>query len=350
MADAYNWLNIRFCLISEPTRDPEAKTKQDSKYGEQVNAWLTLLCYHTYSIWLFTLSDIKTIIVPSTLFGIMTGVSSSSFDMEAAPASNGIVWVVLSLIRTLFWTWINLLPFAIENQRQPQAIEEDLANKPWRTLPSRRMTAAQAKKITCCLYPTALIVSLKLGGFRQSASLIILGFWYNYLYGADVSFIIRNLINACGYICFTSGALEIALRRDPFLNSRLVAWLGMIFMTVFLTVHTQDMYDQAGDRLRGRKTMPLEVGDAAARWTVAVPMVILSFWCPRWWSLPLVSYIVPIALGLSVAVRTLTRRSVQDDKWTFRIWNLWMLVLYSLPVIKLICNGNAVFPFKSTAT
>lgn len=67
----------------------------------------------------------------------------------------------------LLWVWINLLPFAIDNQRQPAEILEDKHNKPWQTVPSGRMTRAQAKRLVICLYPAAACVSLGIGGIRQ---------------------------------------------------------------------------------------------------------------------------------------------------------------------------------------
>jgi hypothetical protein len=41
----------------------------------------------------------------------------------------------------------------------------------------------------------------------------------------------------------------------------------------FSTLHMQDMYDQAGDSLRDRRTLPLVVGDSSARWMTIVPML-----------------------------------------------------------------------------
>lgn len=84
-----------------------------------------------------------------------------------------------------FWVWINLLPFAIDNQRQPAAILEDKHNKPWRTMPSGRMTRAQAKRLMVCLYPTAACVSLQIGGIRQCVASMALVFVYNDLNLAD---------------------------------------------------------------------------------------------------------------------------------------------------------------------
>lgn len=78
---------------------------------------------------------------------------------------------------TFFWLWINLLPFTIDNQRRPASIAEDELNKPWRAMPSRRLTPAQARTLMLCLYPVALAASLALGGLDQCLWAIALGFW-----------------------------------------------------------------------------------------------------------------------------------------------------------------------------
>ena len=296
---------------------------------------LRILAYHAYSVWLFTFSDIKTIIAPSVVFGVAHAFAHNHTGIQQHYLSS-LLETIESLPRISLWVWINLLPFTISNQRQHPAIEEDAINKPWRTMPSKRMTIKQATELMYCLYLLAITVSLRVGGMRQSLALIFLGYWYNDLGGADTSCIIRNFINACGFICFASGALEVAIERSLQLDSQLVLWLGVIFTTVFLTVQTQDMYDQTGDQQRGRRTVPLELGDAAARLTIAIPMAILCWVCPRFWRVPPLGYVGPVALGTTVAVRTLTYRDVSADKVTFRIWNLWMVSLYTLPALSVL--------------
>lgn len=89
--------------------------------------------FHLYSIWLFTLSDLKTLIFPSTIFGLVNGVAVSLADVNI-PSSHLNLPPPRQILSTtplvIFWVWINLLPFAIDNQRQPESIQEDSLNKP----------------------------------------------------------------------------------------------------------------------------------------------------------------------------------------------------------------------------
>ena len=179
----------------------------------------------------------------------------------------------------------NLLPFNIDNQRRPAAIVEDTLNKPWRPMPTKRLTPREAKVTMFALYPTAFMVSVYVGGLKQSTTLILLGFWYNDRGGSDTSCVGRNFINACGFICYSSGAMEVALGFPLPLEPQLIQWFLIIGGVVFSTVQTQDTYDQIGDSLRGRRTVSLVIGDGPARWLTAA---FVSFWClvcPWYWTL-----------------------------------------------------------------
>ncbi|RYO75037.1 hypothetical protein DL764_010609 [Monosporascus ibericus] len=66
--------------------------------------------FYGYSVWLFTLSDLKTIVIPQTAFGILNALAFLS-------EGSSIKWaqVLSRLPRAIFMIWINLLPFAIDN-------------------------------------------------------------------------------------------------------------------------------------------------------------------------------------------------------------------------------------------
>ena len=289
------------------------------------------LIYHLRSIWLFTLSDIKTIIGPKTMFGILNASAAPVFGISPTRTDPQIIRRFSIVV---LWTWVNLLPFAIDNQRQPAAVAEDSLNKPWRPMPSRRMTPRQAQWIMASLYPVAVVVSNYVGGLKQCVLLIFLGLWYNDFGGADTSFVIRNFINACGFCCYSSGAMEVALGSPIPWTPRLICWFFLISGIVFSTVQIQDLHDQDGDKVRDRKTVPLVLGDAQARWITAFSMTV---WCsmgPWFWGLHWTVYMVSSGFGCLIVLRLLTRRAVKHDRTTFRLWNMWIVLTYSLPFIK----------------
>lgn len=234
----------------------------------------------------------------------------------------------------MLWTWINLLGFTIGNQRLPAAIQEDALNKPWRPLPSKRITEAEACIALRASYAISLLLSLSLGGFRQSLALLLLGYWHNDLGGADSSCVTRNLLNAFGLVSFASGAMEVALGFALPVKASLVSWFVIIGAVVFSTIQAQDMYDQEGDRLKGRRTLPLIIGDRLARWTIVGPVMLWSLICPLYWTSRWWVCMIPLGLGGTITYRYLAKRSVKDDRVTFAIWSLWMVSLYSLPFIR----------------
>ncbi|KAF3480938.1 uncharacterized protein GIQ15_06285 [Arthroderma uncinatum] len=315
-------------------RKPPFWAPSSTSAGSTSYASSPSISYRIYSIWLFTFSDIKTIIAPSFAFGFFTAYISPSFDIHPAPTWQELIQRAPLM---LLWSWINLLPFAIDNQRRPESIAEDTLNKPWRTLPAKRMTPQQAFNLMLVFYPLAILTSLQIGGLRQCIGLVVLGIWYNNFGGADASWITRNFINGCGFVCHISAPLEVALGGQQVAsNESTIKWLLIIGTVVFTTVQTQDMYDQAGDCLHGRKSLPLVVGDGPARWSIAVPMTFWCIFCPWYWSSSPITWTLVVSLGLTVAGRSLALRSVSQDRATFRLWNLWMVCLYALPLTRVV--------------
>jgi hypothetical protein len=173
--------------------------------------------YQVYTIWLFTFSDLKTIIVPSTAFALLNTLAISTYDASVTPkneASSQYPAFWIRIPRTLLWTWINLLPFAINNQRQPAAVEEDRLNKPWRPMPTDRISTRSAKRLMIFTYSLAVLVSISFGNCTQCFTLIALGYWYNDGRGADKNWAIRNLINAGGFVCFYRVHCKLWLQRN----------------------------------------------------------------------------------------------------------------------------------------
>ncbi|KAI2469861.1 UbiA prenyltransferase family [Annulohypoxylon bovei var. microspora] len=290
------------------------------------------------TIWLFTYSDMKTIMFPQSIFGAVTAYAACVLDQPSA--SHGTMsWLLVRYPLALFWTWSNLLPFNIFNQLSEDAIEEDRINKPWRPLPSGMISREQAASLMRKHYVSAVIVSSSIGGLRQALSLVILGTWYNAGGGADNSFIIRNIINAAGILSFASGAMEVALGTPLSMTSSWVQWMSILASVIFSTVQTQDLYDMEGDSIRDRKTMPLVVGDLWTRWYTAAAVSIFSVLCPAYWSMRWHGFVLPLLLGGLIVTRTLTWRTPGADKRTFQIWNAWLVSVYFLPVVRYLDLG-----------
>ena len=279
-----------------------------------------LLLNHLYTCWLFNHSDLKTIVFPSTAFALLHAYPAKRESMSAEHT----LILPLLLRRTLcalLWSWLTLLAFSISHQRQPSALEEDKLNKPWRPMPTGRLTATQARNFMLTAYLLVFAASFILaGGMTQCALLVPLGYLYNDMKGGDRSWILRNIINGLGIMSFASGALEVTLRSTTSLAQ--ASWLAMLCAMIATTVQTQDMYDQEGDAAVGRQTIPLVLGDGTARWTIVAAVFAWSWLCPVIWGLPALGYCAPVILGGWVSARCLAKRDVEADKTTFRIYKV----------------------------
>ena len=197
------------------------------------------------------------------------------------------------------------------------------------------ITPRGAKRWMVVLYTFACYFSYFAGGFRSCISLVLLGAWYNNLNGSNVSWIIRNLINALGYLSFALGALEVVLGCPLPLQAgqQLTWWFLLVGMVIFSTVQMHDIQDLQGDLKRGRKTMPVALGDSATRRISACLIVFWSLLIPKQWNMGSAGQIGTLTLGIVLANRVLLGGATRYDKATFRIWNVWIVWLYASPLL-----------------
>jgi 4-hydroxybenzoate polyprenyltransferase len=272
--------------------------------------------------------------MPSIAFGIFNALSGPVLYVQ--PPSFSQIATRSPLV--LVWAWTNLLLLCLNNQIAPESIEEDRLNKAWRPLPSTRITIREAKQLMLGVIPLIIVLSASIGGVVQSLTLMVLNVWYNDWGGAENP-VFRNLINAIGFICYASAALDIFLgKSSPSSGPLMLQWFGIIGASVFSTIHIQDLRDQAGDRIRGRPTLPLIIGDWYCRWTLAVPIFFWSLFCPGFWQLEIWGYVVPTVTGGLIGARLLNKRTVKQDKMTFKIWSLWLVSIYLLPFVRRCCE------------
>lgn len=202
-------------------------------------------------------------------------------------------------------------------------------------MPSKRLSETAARQLGLSAYLVAPTASLFAGGgVAQSVAIAVGGHVYNSMSGGSGGCLIRNVLNAGGFVTFASGALVVTTSGVPQQALRpMMGWLVVIALVVATTVHSQDMYDQVGDAAVGRRTVPLVVGDRNARWTILVAMTFWSVFCPLYWQADIAGYTLIGMFGIWAAWRTMFRTSVAEDRITFRIYNIWLMSIYSLPVI-----------------
>lgn len=170
-----------------------------------------------------------------------------------------------------------------------------------------------------------------LGGMVETVAMMVLTWMYNDLGGADEMYIVRNIINALGFMCYSSGSTDVAAGVHA-LTPQAYKWIAIVGGIVFTTLSMQDLPDVEGDAARGRMTSPLMMGDAWSRWEIAVPIFLWSIICPIFWNVTWLGYVIPVAVGVWLAGRVLCLRNVTADKISWQTWCLWTGVLYALPL------------------
>ncbi|KAF7136823.1 hypothetical protein CNMCM5793_006341 [Aspergillus hiratsukae] len=288
------------------------------------------------NLWLFTESDFATFVFPDTAFGIFAALSGKSMTTNPTP---DLLAILSKVPKVLLWNWLNLLIFDLANQRHPESVIEDTINKPWRPVPSGRMTVAQTRRLLLLSVPFVLIVNYFLGAWEETALLFSLTWMYNDLGGGDEEFVTRNLIIAIAFSQYNKGAMRVASGCGFDVPPNAWQWLAITSGVIGTTMHVQDMKDQEGDRAKGRRTAPLVIGDGAARWTIAIPTAFWSIACPAFWGLGPLGYALPVSIGFFIVFRILALRSFIADKRTWWLWTFWTAIIWMLPL----CKDYSVF-------
>lgn len=291
--------------------------------------------YHLRTLWLFARSDLKTVVFPQTVFGCVALLSREAFGVQG---STEVVELLRRLPLIMSWVWINLLGEVVANQRLAGSIVEDSINKPWRPLPSKRVTTDEARCLLLwILLPSGYIAGALFGGSDASVALMVFSYMYNDLDGANENWLLRNVLNACGLSSFSLGAAEVAWGRQTVLNGTICTWIAILAAVISSTVQLQDLPDIDGDKARGRRTMPLIYGDTLVRWSICIPTLFWSLYCPFYWGLDVPGFLLPVLVGLLICGRLITLRCSGADAVTWKLWCGWMGILYLLPLFARYC-------------
>ncbi|KAF2251396.1 hypothetical protein BU26DRAFT_563335 [Trematosphaeria pertusa] len=142
--------------------------------------------HHLYTLYLFTKSDIKTVIFPQIVFAISSAFTGG-FRAPDEIRDQGQGFAFAALAKAALWVWVTLLVENVANQRLPGSILEDSKNKPWRPFPSKRVTSREGQQYLLILLPCALVTGVLVGASRETNTFVALVWMYNDLDGANTS-------------------------------------------------------------------------------------------------------------------------------------------------------------------
>ncbi|KAI8304989.1 hypothetical protein K4K59_012497 [Colletotrichum sp. SAR11_240] len=138
------------------------------------------------------------------LFAVSSILTNGFRDHNAPPPLT--LTTFKPLIHAVIWVYANLFLQSLANQRLPGSITEDAANKPWRPLPSGRITSDQTRQIALLLVPALMIFGAYSGAYRETTSFISFVWMYNDLDASNASIWWRNVTNALGYMTLSCGS------------------------------------------------------------------------------------------------------------------------------------------------
>ncbi|KAI0662475.1 UbiA prenyltransferase family-domain-containing protein [Cubamyces menziesii] len=255
-----------------------------------------------YTLWLFTFSDLKTILFPTLAFGIAASPDDSSAHVG----------------QRALWIWLHLLQFCVSNQRlSPQ---EDATNKPWRPIPAGRLSMTSATWLRWALLPACLTLSIHYDVVLPSVALA-LGTLAHNEFGMDSQWLPRNVCNAVGYAAFNAGATYAACgnRCTPKLTS--IAAQVLNALVILTTIQAQDFQDTEGDRATGRTTLPI-VFPRSSRWAMIVLLTAWSTLLSAYWQTSAVHAALLALSGAAVGSRFVLYQDAASDRLSYRLYNV----------------------------
>ncbi|KAI0518478.1 UbiA prenyltransferase family-domain-containing protein [Xylaria bambusicola] len=288
------------------------------------------LPYHLTTLFLFTRSDFKTVILPQSVFALSLVVSRSNSPLLYGFSLGDIAYRMPYM---LVWLWLHLLVEDISNQSLSSSIVEDTINRPWRPLPARRLTVTEARNITRVAVVAALALSIFLKSFLPSTTLMTLIWLYNDLDGNSTGPLMRNVLNGAGLACFGWGAVCVLLEGATDDGNVLRDWLILVAAMISTTVHVQDLADKDGDKARKRQTAALIYGEGWTRWSVAIVAIFWSVVCPAFWGVSLPYATAPLGISSIMSAVLLLGKSQFSNELGLRLWCLWVTVVFISPLL-----------------
>ncbi|KAJ7441381.1 UbiA prenyltransferase family [Mycena galericulata] len=272
---------------------------------------LSNLPHFIWTLILFTYTDFKTIVFPVTVFAC-----------AAAPVQSP-----AKLFYGIFWTWLHLLQVDVSNQYRTTA--EDTINRPWRPLPSGRISQESAAVMRWLLVPICVSSSIPFGAagvVYASLGLTALLIAHDE-FGFDSHWLSKNIINSLGYMCFEFGATTI-MNIHSQLDSIAVQSLVCSCLLILTTIHAQDFSDIDGDMALGRVTLPIYAPTSSRIFT----FVALQLWSTGLgllWNIGPRSFVVLCGLGGLVGWRFFPP---SDAPSRLKFVQVWLLATHLLPV------------------
>lgn len=279
-------------------------------------------------LWMLTKDDLPTLIFPNTVFGICSAIACA----RASGSDISTFQILCRLPEVFLFNYTNLIVFDLSNQRDPESAVEDKINKPWRPVPAGLLTCDEMRQLLMLAIPCVLLFNIfALGTGTQTAILFILTWINNDLKAADESWFLKNGMVALALGFYNFGSLKVALGNETLISNRELGWIVIISIIILSSMHVQDLKDVAGDRLKGRETIPIIIGLEATRWTLIPPIILGTVVSTFYWGIS-INALSSVALASHLVYRCIIGGDKMFDRKTWQLWCFWTATLYTIPL------------------
>ncbi|KAI9444016.1 UbiA prenyltransferase family [Lactarius indigo] len=269
--------------------------------------------YHIHTAILFTWTDYKTIFLPITVFACATA-PLQSFS---------------SFLQCGVWIWFHQLMCNVSNQAR--SYQEDKANRPWRPLPSGRISEPKAVVLRWTMVLLCILLSFIYDQdlVPTTLSLVAVTYTYDELGGAS-NIVGKALCTAGGYASFEVGATTI-ISANHALDIVSVTAVIISGILIFTVIQAQDFPDVEGDKLARRMTFPIYAPELS-RFLTLFAIVAWSIFLSWFWGIGRISTALFISFGIHVGLRYYFYRDLADDRKSYLIFNVWLMAAHVLPL------------------
>ncbi|KAJ7089575.1 UbiA prenyltransferase family-domain-containing protein [Mycena epipterygia] len=204
--------------------------------------------------WDFTWRDWSASLIPGMMYTI-----AALRSLDAAPSS---AFVTRSLIRSLIYFLLYIYAFDIANQIN--GVAEDCINKPDRPLSSGRVSLQGAYIRWYATSAAHLVVGAAWGVLPWTVLWVFIT-TYTSFYGGDKHWTTKNLLfMSVGSLCLLQAAWGLVAP----ITAREWRWALLLSGVFGIVASVQDMRDVEGDKIAGRRTLPIVLG-SSFRWVMA---------------------------------------------------------------------------------
>ncbi|MBP8251412.1 MAG: UbiA family prenyltransferase [Herpetosiphon sp.] len=274
------------------------------------------------------------------MFGFISGDVSStiipaSLMTLAAWKAAGREWssLPLDLARAIIYFTAYIYMFCLSNQLIDVA--EDRINKPHRPLVQQRVSLQGAQ------YRLGIVIIVFIGlGFVWNVSswtfLWIAATLLHNQAGLSRHWLGKHLVMSIGVIAQLAAAWSMVLP----LTELAWRWISTIAWLVFPLITIQDLRDIEGDRVLGRRTIPLVWNQRWVRFALSGLLLLLPFFLhyslfkpfeQRWIVLTCEGIVASMAWIL--AYRVVARQSIHADHHSYLLFTYW----YCMMLVSMVC-------------